>query len=312
MNCMSKKLTIIIPVYNESSNIFRVVSEISKVTIPYPYEILFINDGSTDDTELVLKEIACTKKHVFFISFVRNYGHQMALKAGMDAATGDGVISMDGDLQHPPSLIPLLIRKWEEGFDIVITKRQDHKNIPFMKKAMSALFYKVINALSSAHISYGEADFRFLDKKVVAVFKKIHEPDLFWRGMVRWVGFKSTEVSYQAEERFKGESKYTFKKMVSLALNGILSFSTKPLYFSIYVGFGCAFTSILVFIYVLISFFSNRVVPGWTSTLIIMSFFSGVQLVLIGIIGLYIGKLFVQVKDRPLYIINESTYGNAD
>ena len=305
---MKKKITIIIPVYNETESIPKIVNEIAKLNIVHDYDILFVNDGSTDATEMILHDISTQQKNVFYISFVKNFGHQMALKAGFDIANGDCVICMDGDMQHPPSLLPRMIEKWNEGYDMVITQREDSDTLPFFKKMTSRVFYKIINYLSSTQINYGEADFRLMDKKVVDVFKKINEPDLFWRGLARWVGFKTITMSFKAEDRFAGVSKYTFKKMFNLAINGILSFSTKPLYFSIYVGFVCALTSLIVLFYALTSFFTNNVIPGWTSTLIIMAFFSGIQLILIGIVGLYVGKLFIQTKNRPLYIIHNNTY----
>lgn len=305
---MKKKITIIIPVYNETESIPKIVNEIAKLNIVHDYDILFVNDGSTDATEMILHDISTQQKNVFYISFVKNFGHQMALKAGFDIANGDCVICMDGDMQHPPSLLPRMIEKWNEGYDMVITQREDSDTLPFFKKMTSRLFYKIINYLSSTQINYGEADFRLMDKKVVDVFKKINEPDLFWRGLARWVGFKTITMSFKAEDRFAGVSKYTFKKMFNLAINGILSFSTKPLYFSIYVGFVCALTSLIILIYALTSFFTNNVIPGWTSTLIIMAFFSGIQLIIIGIVGLYVGKLFIQTKNRPLYIIHNNTY----
>jgi polyisoprenyl-phosphate glycosyltransferase len=306
---MKKKITIIIPVYNEAENIPNIVAEIAKIKIVHDYEILFVNDGSTDATEQILQEITAQQKHIFHLSFVKNFGHQMALKAGFDVANGDCIICMDGDMQHPPSFVPTMIEKWDEGYEMVITQREDSDKLPFFKKMTSRLFYRIINYLSSTQINYGEADFRLMDKKVVDVFKKINEPDLFWRGLARWVGFKTVTLTFKAEDRFAGASKYTFKKMFTLAMNGILSFSTKPLYFSIYVGFVCALTSMLVLLYALTSFFTNNVIPGWTSTLIIMAFFSGIQLILIGIVGLYVGKLFIQTKNRPLYIIHNNTYG---
>ena len=305
---MNKLLTIIIPIYNETENIEKVVEAISKVNIKYNYEILFINDGSIDETEKILNKLSKENKNISQITFVKNFGHQMALKAGFDYAKGDCVICMDGDLQHPPSFIPKMIEMWDDGFELVITKRIDHEKTSLFKKATSTLFYHLINSLSSTPISYGEADFRLMDKKVIAVFKNINEPDLFWRGLARWVGFKTITIPFNAEERFAGNSKYTFSKMIKLAMNGILSFSTKPLFFSIYVGFICAFASMLILIYALISFFIDNVIPGWTSTLIIMAFFSGIQLILIGIVGLYVGKLFIQTKNRPLYIVGKNTY----
>lgn len=303
-----KKITIVIPCFNEADNIRVIVQEIGKQAFKYPYEILFVNDGSHDASPGILRQVSHEFPHVKFISFARNFGHQMALKAGIDHARGDCVITMDADMQHSPSVLPALVAQWEQGFEVVITKRSDHDEIGWWKKVSSRLFYKVLTSLSSIPLSYGESDFRLMDKKVVKVFKGMNETNLFLRGLARWVGFKVCEVHYKAEDRFAGKSKYTFKKMISLALDGILSFSTRPLYASIYVGFICACTSIFVLAYALFSYFAHRVIPGWTSTLIIMTFFSGIQLVLLGIVGLYIAKLFEQSKNRPLYIIYENNY----
>lgn len=294
---MDKLLTIIIPVYNEEANLEHIVIEIAKVELRIPYEILFVNDGSIDGTKQSLELLSCKYSEVLYLHFVKNFGHQLALKAGLDIANGDVPICMDGDMQHPPELLPLLLNKWREGYDIVVTKRIDPKSTGFLKKLSSRLFYYIINRLSNIPISYGEADFRLMDRKVVEVFKKINEPDLFLRGLTRWVGFKVAEVSFTANERFSGKTKYTISKMWAFAINGILSFSTKPLYFSIYLGFACALSSIAVFLYALSSYFIGKVVPGWTSTLIIITFFSGIQLLVLGIISLYLAKLFMQVKN---------------
>lgn len=307
---MDKLLTIIIPVYNEDVNIERVIIEIGKQDLGLPYEILFVNDGSIDNTKDTLQQLSKKYPEVNYLNFVKNFGHQIALKAGLDYANGDVTICMDGDMQHPPHLLPTLLNKWREGSDIVVTKRLDHQSIGYFKKLSSRLFYYIINKLSNIPISYGEADFRLMDKKVVAVFRKINEPDLFLRGLTRWVGFQVAEVTFTAEERFAGQSKYTFSKMFSLAINGILSFSTKPLLASIYIGLGCALSSIIVFIYALVSYLSGNVIPGWTSTLIIITFFSGIQLLVLGVISLYLAKLFMQVKNRPLYIVGETNYTN--
>ena len=305
---MNKQLTIVIPVYNEAENIPAITAAISELTIPIDYDLLFVNDGSQDASAVVLHALSLQNPRVHYISFVRNFGHQMALKAGIDYARGDCLICMDGDLQHPPSLIPVMLEQWMAGYEIVITKRIDHAGTGFIKKLTSKLFYKLMNSLSSIPLSYGEADFRLLDRKVIDIVKTIQEPDLFLRGLVRWIGFKTTEISFQAEARHSGVTKYTFKKMVALAMNGILAFSTKPLYMSIYIGFACALTSILVMIYALGSYALGSVVPGWTSTLIITTFFSGIQLILLGIVGVYVAKLFMQTKNRPLYIVGDTNY----
>jgi len=305
---MDKLVTIIIPIFNEEVNLERIIIEISKQDLGLPYEILFVNDGSTDCTKNTLILLAKKYSEVNYLNFVKNFGHQMALKAGLDHAKGDVTICMDGDMQHPPHMLPTLINKWKEGYDIVVTKRLDHESIGVFKRMSSKLFYYIMNKLSNIPISYGEADFRLMDENVVIVIRKINEPDLFLRGFTRWVGFRVAEVTFTAEERFAGQSKYTFSKMFSLAINGILSFSTKPLMASIYIGLGCAFLSIIVFIYALISYLSGNVIPGWTSTLIIITFFSGIQLLVLGVISLYLAKLFMQVKNRPLYIMGDSNY----
>jgi glycosyltransferase involved in cell wall biosynthesis len=306
-------ISIVIPVFNESENIMAMIEAINKVDLHDPFEIIFVNDGSDDSATLsILKMVAAQYPHVHYISLVRNFGHQIALKAGIDLAKGDAIISMDGDLQHPPALLPEMIAQWKAGFDIVITKRIDYGDVSLFKKISSHLYYKIINALSSIPIQYGESDFRLLDKKVAAIFKKIDEPDLFLRGLTRWVGFEVTEIPFKAENRQFGSSKYSFKKMMRLGLNGIISFSSKPLYLSVYAGFASALFSIIVLLYTLTSMYFGHVVPGWASTLIIISFFSGMQLILMGIFGLYLSRVFMQTKNRPLYIIGENTYNTNE
>ncbi len=301
-------VTIVVPIYNESGNIIPLINELDKHCKGFQYEVLFVNDGSTDHTESILNQLSFATDHVHHLHLVRNYGHQMALKAGIDAARGDAVICMDGDLQHPPYLVPILVNEWQKGYNIVVTHRIDSDHTPLYKKVSSRWFYKFMNWLSDTKLKYGEADFRLIDRKVADIFKQISEPDLFLRGFTRWVGFKVSEVKYKAEERFTGTSKYSFRKMMTLAINGILSFSTKPLYLSIYAGLISSLISILVLIYAMISYFSGHVVAGWTSTLIIIAFFCGIQLTILGIAGLYIGRIFIQTKNRPLYIIGSNSY----
>ena len=306
-------ISIIIPIYNESENIPLMVEEINKVSLKYPYEILFINDGSDDSATLFhLERVHQKYPFVKYISFVRNFGHQIALKAGIDHANGDCVISMDGDLQHPPALLPLLIEKWQEGSDIVITKRVDYGDVGFLKKITSKLYYKFISNLLNIPVQDGESDFRLLDRSVILALRQFNEITPFYRGLVRWIGFNSAEVSYKANNRIHGKSKYSFKKMLKLGIGGVLSFSLKPLYLSIYLGFFSALMSIVVFFYSLISLYLGHVVQGWTSTLIIIAFFSGIQMIVFGIFGLYLSNMFLQVKNRPLYIVGKNTYKKDD
>jgi glycosyltransferase involved in cell wall biosynthesis len=244
--------------------------------------------------------------NVFFIALSRNFGHQNALKAGLDLSDGDAVISMDGDLQHPPDLIPELIRNWEAGYDIVYTIRKDHQEIPMMKRKTSVMFYNFMNRLSDIELEAGTADFRLMDKRVVAASRQFTEMDLFWRGLVKWVGFKQIGIEYEPAERKFGKSKYTYKKMMQFALRGITSFSTKPLSIAIYLGFTFSILSLLYVPYVLYSLYFGHPLSGWASMIVTVAFFGGLQLMILGIIGMYLGKLFMQSKDRPHYIIKES------
>jgi polyisoprenyl-phosphate glycosyltransferase len=305
---MAKNISIVIPVYNETSNLILMVDAIAAAMLPlaYEYNIIFVNDGSTDDSLVFLKQIASTNSNLKYISFSRNFGHQNALKAGLDWSNADAVISMDGDMQHPPTLIPTLIKKWEEGNEIVYTVRKDSDDLSGMKKQTSNLFYKILNNLSSIELEKGTADFRLLDKKVVDVLKELKEYDLFWRGLVKWVGYKQIAVEYIPGLRVNGTSKYTVKKMMELAIKGITSFSTKPLTIAIYIGFISSLLSFLYVPYSLYSYYSGHSISGWASVIVTIAFFGGLQLMIIGILGVYLGKLFMQNKERPHYIISET------
>jgi polyisoprenyl-phosphate glycosyltransferase len=305
---MNKTITIIIPIYNEVSNVNTMLEAIKLTFIPlsYDYNIIFVDDGSSDDSLFFLKKISVANPLVKYISFSRNFGHQNALKAGLDMSDADAVISMDGDMQHPPSLIPQLISLWEHGNDVVYTIRQDEKDVPILKRKTSNLFYSILNRLSSIELEKGTADFRLLDRKVVDVLREIKEYDLFWRGMVKWLGFKQASVEYAAAQRASGVSKYNFRKMLELALKGITSFSTKPLTIAIYLGFICSVSALLFIVYAIISFYSGYTISGWASVIVTIAFLGGIQLMILGIIGMYLGKLFMQSKQRPHYIINET------
>ena len=309
---MKKLVSIVIPAYNEADNIFVIAESIKKVfaQIDYNYEVILVDDGSSDYTLDRIKEYAATSENIFFLEFSKNFGHQLAVKAGMDNAFGDCVISMDCDMQHPPELIPEMLKKWEEGNEVVYTIREEDKSLSKGKRGSSNLFYKVLNWLSDIELEPGAADFRLLDQKVVNVFRNFHENEPFLRGLVKWLGFKQFAIRFNPAARFSGKSKYTIKKMFRLALHGVTSFSIKPLYSAVYLGFILSFASVLYIPYVLYAFINNVEVSGWASVIMTIVFFGGLQLIILGIIGIYVGKMFMQTKNRPNYIIRSTNIRN--
>ncbi|WP_316735793.1 glycosyltransferase family 2 protein [Pedobacter aquatilis] len=305
---MNKLVSIVIPAYNEADNIFVIAESIKQVfaSINYSYEIILVDDGSADNTIDKIKEYAAQHDNIFFLEFSKNFGHQLAVKAGMDYAYGDCVISMDCDMQHPPELITEMLKKWEEGFEVVYTIREEDKTLSKGKRSSSSLFYKTLNWLSDIELESGAADFRLLDQKVVNVFRNFHENEPFLRGLVKWLGFKQFAIKYNPAARFSGQSKYTLKKMLRLALHGVTSFSIKPLYSAVYLGFTLSFASILYIPYIIYAFVNDVEVSGWASVIMTIVFFGGLQLIILGIIGIYVGKMFMQSKNRPNYIIRST------
>jgi polyisoprenyl-phosphate glycosyltransferase len=306
---MKPKVSIVVPIFNEQENVSALVKSIRQVfyALPYQYNIIFVDDGSSDATLNIVKTIRDYDPTVHYISFSRNFGHQSALKAGLDAADGDCVISMDGDMQHPPELIPQLLAKWEEGYDVVYTIRKEDPSLSYIKRKSSNLFYKLLNYISDVPLEKGTADFRLMSKKVVGIVRNLEDHELFLRGIVKWIGFKQLGIEYEPAPRFLGKSKYTLKKMVRLATEGITSFSIRPLYLATYLGITFSFLSILYVPYALYSYYFGKVISGWTSVIVTISFFGGLQLMILGVIGIYLGKLFMQTKQRPAYLIKEST-----
>lgn len=305
---MKKLVSIVIPAYNEAENVFVIAESIKSVfsSLNYNYEIILVDDGSADYTLEKIKEYTINSPNVFYLEFSKNFGHQLAVKAGMDNAFGDCVISMDCDMQHPPEIIPQMLLKWEEGFEVVYTIREEDKNLPKRKRNSSSLFYKTLNWLSDIDLEPGAADFRLLDQKVVSVFRNFHENEPFLRGLVKWLGFKQFAIRYNPAARFSGTSKYTIKKMFQLALHGVTSFSIKPLYTAVYLGFILSFASVLYIPYILYAFLNHVEVSGWASVIMTIVFFGGLQLIILGIIGIYVGKMFMQTKNRPNYIIRST------
>jgi polyisoprenyl-phosphate glycosyltransferase len=304
-------ISVVVPLYNEESCICELFERLNAVlsTIRTEFEIIFVNDGSTDNCSDILLEYSKTNRNVKVINFSRNFGHQAALIAGLDMAEGDAVITMDADLQHPPELIPLLISKWTEGYDIVYTIRKDNENIGILKNFTSNLFYSIINRLSETRIPQGSADFRLMDRSVVNAFQKLGERALFIRGLVSWVGFRQIGIPYEAQARFSGKSKYSVLKMLRLTANAITSFSATPLQLSFGAGI---LISILSFIYglyaIYVRIFTNKALDGWASVIVVVLFLEGINLMILGLQGLYISRVFDEVKGRPRFLVR-STYG---
>ena len=304
-----QKISIVIPSFNEEGNVAIMVDALEEVflDLTFDYEMIFVDDGSHDKTLEVLEKLSLVNKNLFYVELSRNFGHQNALKAGLDLATGDAIISMDGDMQHPPSLIPEMIAVWQKGFDVVYTRRLEDKNLPYFKTLTSKYFYKFINYISEIKIEPGTADFRLMDKKVAKVFFAFSENELFIRGLNSWVGFKQFAIDYVPSERFSGQSKYTVKKMMQFALKGITSFSIRPLYISIFLGLSLTAIAILIYLfYVFYSIYFGHVISGWASVIFTIVFFGGLNLIVLGIIGVYVGKLFMQSKNRPNYIVRNT------
>lgn len=300
------KVSYVFPIYNEAGNIqllYETVAEVVRQT-PYVTELVFVNDGSVDESLAMLRDIAATDDRVVVVDFARNYGHQMAVTAGLEAATGDAVIVMDSDMQDPPAVSIELLEHWEEGWDVVYAQRRTRKDTPF-KKVTAFVFYKVLRKVSEVDIPANTGDFRLLDRRVVDELAKYKERDRFLRGLVSYVGFTQIAVQFDRDERFSGTSGYPLKKMVTFAADGILGFSTYPLMLISRMGFGAAALSVLGIFYVLTVkiFFPGVVVAGWTFIVLSILFMGGLQLIMLGILGGYIGRIYRQVQGRPLYAV---------
>ena len=301
---MKMSLLIIVPVYNEASGLKHFVSEVvSKVGADF--DLLLVNDGSQDDSLSQIKSLAQQNERIFYLSFSRNFGHQTALRAGLDQAKGyEKIVMMDADLQHPPEVINEMLAKYQEGYKVVYTKRLKGEE-GFLKSMTSRLFYLILNSLMEFKIESGTADFRLVDHTVLKVIQDHHEADLFLRGMMPYLGFKQTCLEYHPHERFAGKTKYTFKKMMRLAISGVTSFSDRPLYFSIYTGLIAILIALLYLSYAISQKISGGSVNGWASTIGAIVFIGGTQLIVLGVLGIYLGKIFFEVKKRPHYFIAE-------
>lgn len=303
------KYSIIIPVYNEELVVRETYSRLKTVMeqVDGPYELLFVNDGSRDATIEILKELALSDRHVKYLDFSRNFGHQIAITAGMDHAAGAAIVIIDADLQDPPELILDMVEKWKEGYEVVYAKRTKRNGESFFKKQTAKAYYRILRASTDIDIPLDTGDFRLIDRKVCDQLKEMKEQSRFVRGLVSWVGFKQTAIEYERDERMAGETKYPLKKMLKFSMDGITSFSYKPLKLASLLGMMLSAASALAILIVLYQrFFTETTIPGWSSLLLTMLFFNGVMLIMLGVIGEYIGRIYDEAKNRPLYIVRDS------
>ena len=304
-----KKISIIIPAYNEEESLpmlyerlYKLMNEVKN----YEFEVLFVNDGSKDNTINLIKELRKKDDRVCYVDFARNFGKEIAMLAGLDYAQGDAVIFMDADLQDPPELIPEFIKYWEEGYDDVYAKRRSRKGETWLKKFTSKMYYKVLQSLTRVEIQKDTGDFRLLDRRCVNVLKKMRENGRNSKSMFSWIGYKKKEVLYDRDPRIAGTTKWNYKKLIDLAIDGITSFTTSPLRISTYLAIPTFIMLFVYFIYVIVKCIVIKdVIQAYQAIILLILFFSGVQIMLFGIVGEYLGRIFNETKNRPLYLVNE-------
>ncbi len=304
-----KKITIIIPAYNEEETLNklydRLVNVVNQIST-YDFEILFINDGSKDKTREMLKELREKDTRISYLNFSRNFGKEVAMIAGMDYSTGDAVVFMDADLQDPPELIPQLIKYWEEGYDDVYARRRSRKGETFLKKFTSKMYYKILQSLTKVEIQKDTGDFRLLDRRCINALKKMRESQRCSKSMFSWIGYKKKEVLFDRDPRVAGTTKWNYKKLMDLAIDGITSFTTSPLRLSTYLSIPTFLMLLVYFIYVIAKCIKYDVpIQAFQALILICLFFFGIIILLIGIIGEYLGRIFNETKNRPLYFVDD-------
>lgn len=313
--------SVVVPVYNEEAVIVETYKRLNRVmaSLGESYEIIFINDGSRDKTLELAEEICEKDKRVKLISFSRNFGHQAAITAGMKHSSGEAVIIIDADLQDPPEVIPDMIRKWKEGYNVVYGRRIKREGETLFKKTTARIFYRALNRLADVEMPEDTGDFRLIDRNVCNVLNELPERNRYVRGLVSWIGFRQADVGFVREERFAGTTKYPIKKMLKFAADAIISFSSKPLRFSVYLGTAVSIAGFIYLTTVIYEIlFTDTAVPGWSLAAAASLVFSGLVLIMTGILGEYTSRIYDEVKGRPLYIIslkknfgNEGTGGEA-
>ncbi len=304
-----KKISVIIPAYNEEESLPILKQRMEKLMNSmenYEFEILFINDGSKDNTINIIKEMREEDNRINYVDFSRNFGKEIAMIAGLDYATGDCAIFMDADLQDPPELIPELVKYWEQGYDDVYAKRRSRKGETWLKKFTSKMYYKILQKTTKIEIQKDTGDFRLLDKRCVNALKKLREAERNTKSMFSWIGYKKKEVLYDRDPRVAGKTKWNYIKLIDLAIDGITSFTTSPLRISTYIAIPTFFLLFGYFIYVIAKcFVIKQAIQAFQAIILLILFFSGVQILLFGIVGEYLGRIFNETKNRPLYLVNE-------
>ncbi len=303
-------LSIVAPVYNEEAilhELYRRVSQVMDAQFGEPWELVLVNDGSWDRSYEIMLELHEQDPRVHIVNFSRNFGHQIAITAGMDYAQGQAVVIIDADLQDPPEVILDLAAKWREGYEVVYAIRRERKGETWFKLWTAKMFYRIINKITGVNIPLDTGDFRLLDRKAVDALRQIREHHRFMRGLSVWIGFRQTGVTYVREERFAGETKYPLRKMLKFAMDGITSFSYLPLQLATYMGFTIAGLSILgIILTIILRLSGSKAFYGQATTLVMVLFLGGIQLISLGIIGEYLGRIYDEVKNRPLYIVDEA------
>ena len=304
-----KKITILVPAYNEEESLNALYERISKIMNEmsnYEFELLFVNDGSRDNTLKIIKGLRQKDERICYVDFSRNFGKEIAMIAGLDYATGDCVIIMDADLQDPPELIPRMVELWEQGYDDVYAKRKSRAGETWLKKFTSKMYYKVLQSLTKVEIQKDTGDFRLLDRRCVNALKKMRESGRCSKSMFSWIGYNKKEIMYDRDPRFAGQTKWNYKKLIDLAIDGITSFTTSPLRISTYISIPTFLALVVYFIYVIVKCIRlNVAIQAYQAIILLILFFAGIQIILIGIMGEYLGRIFNESKNRPLYLVNE-------
>ena len=304
-----KKVTILIPCYNEEASLpalYEALHGLMEQNVGYEWEVLMVNDGSRDYTIDLIKQLRAKDKRICYIDLSRNFGKENAMLAGFDYATGDAVVIMDADLQHPPSVIPEMLEKWEEGYDDVYGRRLSRGKESWLRKKLSMTYYRILQKTTRVEILQNVGDFRLLDRKCIEELKKLRETERYTKGMYCWIGFKKCAVDFETQDRIAGESSMSFKALISLAIDGITSFTTAPLRMSAVMGFIVSLVAFIYMCFVLFkTIFIGEDVQGYPTLVILILFIGGVQLISLGIIGEYLGKIFNETKNRPVYVIGE-------
>ena len=302
------RYSIVVPVFNEAAVLPLLLRRLAALMeqLDGPAETIFVDDGSTDCGPIVLQSLAREDRRYRYIGLSRNFGHQIAITAGMDAAAGEAIVVMDADLQDPPEIVGQMIEKWKEGFEVVYARRLSRDGESAFKRGTANLFYKLLGRMSSVAIPADVGDFRLIDRKVLDALRRMPEQDRFIRGMVAWLGFRQTEVTFHRLPRLAGETKYPLSKMIRLAVNGALGFSDAPLRLAIWFGLAVSACAVLYGLYVAgLWLTDSHLVRGWSSTIIVISFLCGINMLMTGIMGLYIGRIHAEVKRRPLYVVSQ-------